>query len=232
MGAFSWIYDHRRSDSLAAAMRLRRFAFFRSLVASLPRPLRILDVGGSPRFWKRTGFLDEPQVHVVLLNLIEQVTDHPALSSIVGDARSMTMFTDGEFDVVFSNSVIEHLRNFAGQQRMANEVRRVGQRYFVQTPNRNFPLEPHFLVPGFQFFPFALQVALIRKFNLGWHKRQPAIEDALNIITEHRLLTRRELQILFPEARIYRERVLGLTKSFIVYAGWSDNDTLRRSFVI
>ena len=74
----------------------------------------------------------------------------------VGDAVDMPGISDGAFDVVFSNSVIEHVETYENQRRMAAEIRRVGRRYFVQTPNRHFPLEPHFLVPGFQLLPYPL----------------------------------------------------------------------------
>lgn len=123
----------------------------------------------------------------------------------------MTVFPDSEFDVVFSNSVIEHLGTYEDQWKMAEEVRRVGQRYFVQTPNKYFPIEPHFLVPFCQFFPTALRAWLLTRFDLGWHKR------AANYKTARRL---------FPEANLYKERVWGLTKSFIVYHGWAGNSKI------
>lgn len=50
---------------------------------------------------------------------------------------------------------------------MAREIRRIGKHYFVQTPNCLFPIEPHFLFPGFQWMPSFLKVILIRHYNLG-----------------------------------------------------------------
>lgn len=83
----------------------------------------------------------------------------------------MSLFRNEEFDVVFSNSVIEHLGEYPQQRRMADEVRRAGKRYFLQTPNRYFPLEPHFFFPFFQFLPVSVRVWLLSRFHLGWHKR-------------------------------------------------------------
>lgn len=57
----------------------------------------------------------------------------------------MKQFQDNEFDAVFSNSVIEHVGDYEAQRQMANEIMRVGKRYFVQTPNFYFPIEPHIL---------------------------------------------------------------------------------------
>ncbi|MEO7648000.1 MAG: methyltransferase type 11, partial [Gemmatimonadaceae bacterium] len=127
---------------------------------------------------------------------------------------------DAEFDVVFSNSVIEHLGNFAAQMRMANEVRRVGKRYFIQTPNLFFPLEPHFLVPGFQFFPLGLRAWMVSSFDVGWYRRIPDLHQARAEVESVRLLSRTDLRRLFPEARIYKERFAGIVKSFVAYHGW------------
>jgi len=214
------VYDNRRSDSLATRMRQRRFALFRSLIENLPPPVRILDVGGVQAFWELMGFVDRPGFTITLLNLAVEPVFHANFRSLAGDARDMACFSDDEFDVVFSNSVIEHMGNFEGQQRMAAEVQRVGRCYFVQTPNRAFPLEPHFLFPWFQFLPRPLQVTMVQHFNMGWYKRQPDPTAATALVDEHRLLNVHELRALFPGAVLVRERVLGLTKSFIVYGGW------------
>jgi len=129
--------------------------------------------------------------------------------------------------MVFSNSVIEHLGSFDRQQRMAMEVQRVGKCYFIQTPNRYFPLEPHFLLPFFQFYPPRLQIALARRYNLGWYRRQTDIHQAASLVRSHRLLSAREVRALFPNGVLHRERVLGLTKSFMVCGPISFCEALR-----
>lgn len=100
---------------------------------------------------------------------------------------------------------------------MTGEVRRVGKSYFIQTPNRNFPLEPPFLLPFFQFYPDWLKLALVRNFNLGWYKKIRNAEQAQEFIRTHRLLSEREMQELFPEGIIFKEILLGLTKSLTTY---------------
>lgn len=192
---------------------------FHALTADLPRPLRILDVGGTEEFWKISfGNLDG--LNITLLNVKAANPQDPHFTSITGDARSMPQFTAHQFDIVFSNSVIEHVGDWNQQWRMANEIRRVGKRFFVQTPNKLFPIEPHFLVPGFQFLPVSVRVAMVRRWKLGWWPRIPDKEAAQKEVESIRLLTKREVKKLFPEAIVGVERFAGLPKSFFAYRGF------------
>jgi 2-polyprenyl-3-methyl-5-hydroxy-6-metoxy-1,4-benzoquinol methylase len=212
--------DFRRDDSLAIRTRLKRMAYFKELISSLPRPLRILDVGGTEIFWERMGLCDDKSIEVVIINLRDIETRHPNFKSVIGDARDMHQFKDGEFDVVFSNSVIEHVGGYENQKKMANEVRRIGKRYFLQTPNYYFPVEPHILFPFFQFFPLRLQVFLLCHFNLGWATKITSKERAAQLIRCCRLLKKKELKELFPGANIRKEKLMGLIMSYIVVEGW------------
>lgn len=158
-------------------------------------------------------------VQITLLNLEKQGTSSKNIISVAGDARQMS-FQNQSFDVVFSNSVIEHLGDFGSQQKMAGEIRRIGRRYFVQTPNRGFPMEPHFLFPFFQFFPFSVRVWIASHYKIGWYCRPNDPAAAKREVEAIRLLNQQEFQSLFPEAKFYRERFFGMTKSFIAYHGW------------
>lgn len=220
--------DNSNARSLATAMRRRRFAFFLSLLKGVARPVRILDVGGEQQFWDIMGHVNLPDVHITLLKLRAQPVSAPNFASVAGDARDLGRYADSSFDVVFSNSVIEHLGpEFRDQQRMADEIRRVGRRYFVQTPNRYFPLEPHFLTPGFQFMPLPLRVWLVSNFDVGWYQRIPDKAEARREVESISLLSENNVRRLFPEAQIYREKLLGITKSFVAYHGWEDVRTPR-----
>jgi hypothetical protein len=215
------LVDHRKDTSLATRLRRNRFALFRQLVSSLEQPVTILDVGGTPRFWQMMCFDGGRSARIVILNLKEPDLVPPNITFVLGDATDLGRYEDKAFDVVFSNSVIEHLGAYAAQRRMAEEVKRVGKRYFVQTPNRYFPIEPHVLVPLFQFFPTPLKVFLVRRFNLGWVSRRPNKQEAEALVDSIKLLTERDVRTLFPEATIHKEKFLGLTKSFIACGGWS-----------
>jgi hypothetical protein len=214
------LVDSRDPGSYANRLRERRFALFRSLVERVPTPYRILDVGGTPTFWQIRGPEIPGDPAVTVLNLERQTSDDARIATIVGDACDMGQIPDGAFDVVFSNAVIEHVETLENQRRMAAEIRRVGRRYFVQTPNKRFPLEPHFLVPGFQFLPIRLRVWLLRRMALGWYARTADPSEAEAKVRRIRLMTEREFRDVFPAATIHREKVFGLTKSFIACGGW------------
>src|SRR5215208_1032160 len=179
--------DNRSEQSLAVQFRKKRFAFFQSLLSGLQRPVHILDIGGTEAYWNTMGLDADDQVFITLLNLTQYHITVPHLTSIVGDARSIQV-ENKSFDIVFSNSVIEHVGAYRDQLEMAKEVLRVGKHYFIQTPNKYFPLEPHFLFPFFQFLPLKIRVWLLQNFNLGWFVKTPNESAAREIVEGIRLL--------------------------------------------
>lgn len=215
----SKIVDNSDQTSYAAKLRRKRFRLFLELLVDIPKPVKVLDIGGTQRFWEVMGFINQPDVHITLLNLDRQEVNYDNFSSVIGDATNLTGIKDQEFNAVFSNSVIEHVGDYQQQKRMAQEVQRVGQRYFVQTPNYYFPIEPHFLFLGFQWLPLSTRTWLLQHFNLGWIPRIPEVEEAKKVVESTRLLRKKEFVALFPGATIYEEKFFGLTKSFIAYQG-------------
>jgi hypothetical protein len=201
-------------------MRRRRFDLFLSLLRSLQGRVEVLDIGGTQQFWNLMLGDADPDIRVTLLNIDHQPVSSKRFISAAGDARSIPQFAENSFDVVFSNSVIEHVGDYSDQRRMADEVRRVARRYFVQTPNKRFPLEPHFLFPFFQYLPLGTRAWLVNRFDVGWYRRIPDRSAALTEVESIQLLTRREFAALFPEARIHEEKFGGLTKSFVAIGGW------------
>jgi hypothetical protein len=190
--------------------------------------MRILDIGGTDLNWR---IIDQP-ARVVLLNtqIPEDGYDRGLLGTEYGDATTGTPpgrveyvlgdgksvpYADSEFDICFSNSTIEHVSTLDEQKRFAAEVRRVGRGVWVQTPARGFPFEPHWLSPFVHWLPRSWQRRLGRNFTVyGWMLR-PTSEDVSQLVDELRLLTYQEMQKLFPDCEIRRERFLGLTKSYI-----------------
>lgn len=211
--------DNRNPNSLASVFRQKRLVLFLSLINRLEKPVHILDIGGVQQFWR--SVVGKESIRLTLLNLLQENVLFPNTYSVTGDGRCMG-FLDKAFDVVFSNSVIEHVGMLADQEQMAHEIMRVGCRYFIQTPNRYFPLEPHYLFPLFQFLPQGVQIYLVRHFQLGWMPREREYHLAKIQVKSIRLLTKHELRQIFPDGVILEEKIFGFTKSFIVYGGWGD----------
>ena len=198
-------------------MRRRRFRFFMELIDSLPRPITILDVGGTESYWEHMG-LDAKDIRITLLNLEAIPVKNKAIfHSVQGDATDLSAWADKSVDFVFSNSVIEHLFTWEQQQKMASEVQRVGKSYFIQTPNRYFPMEPHWLIPFFQFMPRSLRIALTRAGAWGHMPKLNNYQAAAKLVDEVRLLTASEMKTLFPSVHIYYEYMAGMVKSVSAY---------------
>jgi len=210
------------ADALSLRMRARRFQKFRAMTAPLPRPLRIIDVGGTNWFWEQGGWAGADDVSITLVNLDAEPRVHRNIETLGGGFGRLAEFGDGAFDVAFSNSVIEHLFTYDAQVRMAGEMRRVGRRYWVQTPNFWFPIEPHFHVLGWQWMPLPMRVALLRRFRCGWNGPERDPEKARRAVEEVRLLSGREMRRLFPDGSLWAERWCGLAKSWVAFGGWSD----------
>ena len=175
----------------------------------------ILDVGsGSGEFWSAFWpFNWKPRVIGLDINLPRNT--EAFLGFIVADACALP-FKDASVDAIFSNSVLEHVRGYERQQKMVTEIQRVSRKVFIQVPAKSFPLEPHFYVPFFPFIPLGIQTWLHRRFQLGWFAPEPDELKARIDCDQIRLLTRKELKLLFPTAGIHAERLGGLVKSFIV----------------
>lgn len=177
----------------------------------------VLDVGGSALIWQFAKIRPK----LTFLNLLAAVDKNQTdVMQVAGDGR-MLPFRDGAFDIVFSNSTIEHVGTFGDQLQFASEVARVGKRFWVQTPNRSFPFEMHVMLPFVHYLPPDWQRAVVTRFT-GWEMLVPHTKDIRrdylkHFLTELRLLDVNELQALFPSARITRERFFGLPKSLIAY---------------
>jgi len=76
----------------------------------------------------------------------------PAVAAVRADGRNLP-FPDDAFDIGFSNAVVEHLPDLESQRAFVGELCRVSRRVFVTTPNRQFPVDTHTLVPLAHWLP-------------------------------------------------------------------------------
>ncbi|NDW07001.1 class I SAM-dependent methyltransferase [Jiella pacifica] len=222
--AGSWVKPDPMSNprSIERRFRAKRFRHVRQLLEtalSEKDRIEVLDLGGTEAYWAiAEDFLAEHRGRIGITLVNNEPIPEPksaALSAVSGDACDAGLFGGKRFDLVHSNSVIEHVGEVDRMQAFADNVRRLSDRYFIQTPNFWFPLEPHFRVLGFQWLPLSLRAALMQRRNLGFFPRAESREEAWRNVAEIRLLDRKLMRRLFPEAELRDERVAGLTKSLM-----------------
>lgn len=205
----------------SAYNRQRRMKRFTRLLETLSRRnlythqrLRILDLGGKPDTWTQ---ITQP-LDITILNLpgendaeAQQYESHHRLTFIDGDACRVSEFKSNSFDLIFSNSVIEHVGDRQQQEAFAHEVHRLGQAYWVQTPSKYFPIEAHCGMPLWWFYPVAWRRYFIRRW------RGQRLYSWADMVEGTRVLDRKTLTRLFPDSLIEVERFLGWPKSYILY---------------
>ena len=225
--ALSWIEILIKSflRSISAKARARRGEQFLTLMGVEPHH-RILDLGGG----NGSHFHSIAPNHKNVL-----IADHwgPDLDQAKANYGYETMLLDGSkealpfedraFDIVFCSSVIEHVTGpkqtmldmddnkafeataIVHQQRFADELRRITDGYFVQTPNVDFPLEQHSMLPQpIIYLPRPLQRSLMKTIGKFW---------VSNVQPDWRLLTAKDMAGFFPDAELVFEKVAGFTKS-------------------
>lgn len=157
--------------------------------------------------------------------VLKLAADTYGFKTLCLDGSARFAIADRQYDVVFCSSVIEHItgprdvifdiadsKEFAAMAREAQanfaaEIRRVGKRYFVQTPYKYFPVEPHSFLPFFiVWLPRSWQIRALAFFGRHWIK---------SVQADFRLLTIKDMRALFPDAEIVLERYCGFVKSIV-----------------
>ena len=214
---FKSIFDiSENKNSLGNKFRKKRFSFFLKKFDSLNKPITLLDIGGKINFWENRGLAGNNDYKITVLNIEKEKSNYSNINCLIGDATNLNQFKNKSFDIVHSNSVIEHLYNFENQKKMASEIMRVGQKYIVQTPNKYFFIEPHYLLPFFNIVPEKLKYLILTKTKLSRLKKWDK-NFTKQYIKEIRLLSEKEMKTLFPKSKIYFEKFLGMNKSFTMH---------------
>lgn len=214
---FKKLLDNTDPGSLANKFRRKRFSIFKDLIRDLPRPVKILDAGGTVNYWEQMGLTGNIEFEITIVN--PEIQENPAygnIKQIKGDARNLSFFKNKSFDAVFSNSVIEHIPSAEGRKQFAAEIQRLGRSYFVQTPNYWFPFEPHFLFPFFQFFPVRIKIFFLVNFSMGWFKKCANKNEAMEVLKNNQLLEVKEFKSYFPDSKIQFEKIFLFKKSIIL----------------
>ncbi|MFC5585203.1 class I SAM-dependent methyltransferase [Nitratireductor kimnyeongensis] len=213
---------YRDPESLEFNFRARRFQHIRPLIEDAldeAQHINILDLGGTEEYWRiGADFLNHHRhkLKITLLNLeAEQVEDTEIFEACAGDAADPLLLEGERFDLVHSNSVVEHMGSWDRMQRFAENSKRLSRRYFVQTPNYWFPFEPHFRLPGFQYLSKTMKVSLVQRFQLGFFPRTPDRGEACDLVRHNTLISATQMQRLFDDGTIVFEKFAFLNKSIM-----------------
>ena len=152
---------------------------------------------------------------VTVVNILPHVGNRPDYAKWIVANGAKTSCDDTSFDVVFCNSVIEHVGGVEEQMKLGTEIRRLEPFYFVQTLTKYFPIEPHMIAPHIHWTPKGFQRRLFQYFALKGLLSDMKEEENKRIVGRIYLLGSRRMQTLFPDAELIKERFLGLTKSII-----------------
>lgn len=216
-------------DALCAKIRLVSFAvLYRAVGGRFRRRRRgwllsefaecrtVVDLGGTVEGWAGSA----PFESITLVNIASN-GDHlpPGFRHVQADALCLAL-PSASFDLAYSNSAIEHLGTFERQHQFARQMLRLGRRVYCQTPDRWFPIEPHYLAVFLHWLPAGwFGHRAHRWLTAQGLAQRPNAERSAEIRRREaiRLLTKKELQELFPGCQIRVERFCGWPKS---YTAW------------
>jgi hypothetical protein len=177
--------------------------------------MTVLDLGGTPSTW--TDIRDHPEAVVIVNRDPQPQTPMAWLTTIVGDACALPPALSGQhFDIVYSNSVIEHVGGYYQRRQFSESVHQAATRHWIQTPYRYFPVEPHWVFPFFQFLTPRTRASIAQHWSLA-HEYDPhrARDETVDWVLSVELLSKYEFQHLFSASKIVFERFAGLPKSMV-----------------
>jgi len=203
------LIDPARPGSFVYRCRQRRHEEFNHRFPDLA-DMRVLDLGGTAASWRASAV--QP-LKLTLVNLNhERESGEPWMDIVYGDACAGGF---GQYDLVFSNSLLEHLGGHARRQQFAEVVREAAPYWWIQTPYRYFPIEPHWVFPGFQFLPFRARQEITQRWKIGHMGAHADTSEAARLVASVELISVTEMRSYFPGGEIWLERLAGLPKSLV-----------------
>jgi len=216
------VVNYNDSKSIGSRFRQNRLELFLPMINNVFKEhgaVNIIDIGGTETYWNilSSEILDKKKINITIVNLPGAifVPRRKHFFFKEADACNLAIFKDKSFHIAHSNSVIEHVGDWRKMVQFAHEIKRVAPRYFIQTPNYWFPIEPHCMTPFFHWLPKPSKIWLVMQFGLGNWERAKNIHTAVKKVERIHLLNSKMFSALFSEAVIKKERVIGFSKSLI-----------------
>jgi hypothetical protein len=213
-------YDSQKS--VGSKLRARRIGPLLEMMKAVFEQygfVSVIDIGGTVNYWGIVPrqFIDDHKVTITIVNLpgTGMTQDHGPFKFVEADGCDLSGFRDESFHIAHSNSVVEHVGDWARMVQFGKEVSRVSKKYFVQTPNYWFPVEPHCMTPFFHWLPKPTRFWLVSHFQLGHWSRATSIDEAVRSVESARLLNKKMFQGLFRDADVLTEKLLFMSKSFV-----------------
>jgi hypothetical protein len=216
------ITNYGKNNSVGSRFRAKRIQPLMNMIEVVFKKygfVDIVDIGGTDTYWNIVPehYLDDYNVTVTVVNLpgVNPPEDFGRFKFIDADACNLEIFPKNKFHIAHSNSVVEHVGDWERMLQFANEISRIAEFYFVQTPNFWFPLEPHCMTPFFHWLPKPIRVWMVLHFQLGHWEKANSISEAVRSVEGARLIDKNMFQELFNDGSILTERLFLLPKSFI-----------------
>ena len=177
---------------------------------------RILDLGVTPdcslpesNFFAKSYFYKQNLTVASIEDaaILEQL--YPGIK-FVKITDKLLPFEDNQFDILFCSAVLEHVGDSHCQQIFIREALRVSKKFFFTTPNRQFPLDFHTMLPVIHWLPQATHQRILTKLGYDFWAKTANLN----------LLSPQSLMRLFPTCQsiyLQKYRLLGLPSNLIVY---------------
>ena len=153
------IANIENKNSITNKIRRENFEVLKTLISSYNRKVKILDLGGTQEYWEMMNFTDPNLIDVILVNFGDIKVTLPNFKFVKSDVFDLNLLAI-DCDIIFSHSLIEHVDH----EKFSKMIRYFNKSYFIQTPNKYFPIEPHFMIPLLQFMPTWLKYWIVRIF--------------------------------------------------------------------
>ncbi len=203
--------------------RAKRYKLFSEFIADMAKPLNIVDIGGTAAHW--IGKLSQSDnINITLINNhhidktnINYDNRYDFIQEKIMDANDLSISDLSSYDLIFSNSFLEHLENKELQISLAQKITKSGKPYFIQVPNKYCAIDPHFPypLPFFAAYPKSLQAWLLSKYHFGGGGKNASREQVDQRLKYYNPIGYKDFITMFPNGKLVRERTFGLNLSLV-----------------